>query len=186
MTAPLLPPSLHPHIRPATAADVPVLQTLINAAYRSTTGWTTENHLIAAPRCLSPDILLPLLSPPRDPATGIFLAYHVPEQPEPIGCINVKVEDGGMGYFGMFAVRPDVQGGGVGRKLVEAAMEILRSRGCTRCYIIVLKARTDIHAWYKRMGFEDKGKDVPFPVNSETPSLREGVEPSMVWLEREL
>ncbi|KAI9088186.1 hypothetical protein DFS34DRAFT_655023 [Phlyctochytrium arcticum] len=162
MTAPLLPPSLHPHIRPATAADVPVLQTLINAAYRSTTGWTTENHLIAAPAA----------SPP----TFSFLSSPHPAILQPASFSPTMSPN---------SPNPSV-GGGVGRKLVEAAMEILRSRGCTRCYIIVLKARTDIHAWYKRMGFEDKGKDVPFPVNSETPSLREGVEPSMVWLEREL
>ena len=47
-----------------------------------------------------------------------------------LGCAHVSIEDG-AGYFGMFSVRPELQGAGIGKHLLAEAERIAR-RGMER------------------------------------------------------
>ena len=52
---------------------------------------------------------------------------------ELLACAHVAVEDG-AGYFGMFSVRPTLQGGGVGKAMLAEAERIARDDwSCRRC-----------------------------------------------------
>ncbi len=55
------------------------------------------------------------------------------------------------------AVRPDCQGRGLGREMMDHAMEIARVRGC---YKLMLSSHVDLtlaHAFYERLGFTRHG-----------------------------
>ncbi len=59
-------------------------------------------------------------------------------------------------HFGAIAtvvVRPDVQGGGVGRKLVSAAEQWATARGACEVEIMVYEFNADAIAFYERLGY---------------------------------
>jgi GNAT superfamily N-acetyltransferase len=62
------------------------------------------------------------------------------------------VDDGDAG-FRVLAVRPDVEGHGVGRALVEACLERSRDRGCRRVIITSMVWMTRAHRLYEGLGF---------------------------------
>lgn len=69
-----------------------------------------------------------------------------------VGCVFAQVKGDAL-YIGKLAVRPGLQGAGVGRKLVDAAREEARRRGLG---ILELQTRielTENHATFARMGF---------------------------------
>jgi GNAT superfamily N-acetyltransferase len=47
-----------------------------------------------------------------------------------------------------------LRGGGVGRQLIEHALDIARDRGCGLVQLTTNKARTDAHRFYESLGFE--------------------------------
>ena len=104
--------TIHPalHFRAATLADRDALIALVTSAYRGETsrqGWTTEADLLDGPR-IAPEVLEHDLTRPR----SRVVVAGTPEMPL-LACAHV-CDEGGAGYFGMFAVRPERQGGGIG------------------------------------------------------------------------
>src|SRR5690606_25276554 len=69
-----------------------------------------------------------------------------------VGCIHVSTT-GGQGYFGMLAVAPGRQGQGLGRRLIAEAEARARTAGCTTMRIMVVNLRTDLLAFYERLGY---------------------------------
>ena len=95
--------------RAATEADIPFLVELVTSAYRgdaSRQGWTTEADILDGQR-IDPDVLRDDIARQR---SVVLLAERAGDL---LACAHVAEEDG-AGYFGMFSVRPDRQGGGVG------------------------------------------------------------------------
>jgi ribosomal protein S18 acetylase RimI-like enzyme len=144
-------------IRTATAADVDALLELIHAAYRGhggRNGWTTEAELIDGPRTTR-DLLAADLA---DPAITLLVAG------DHDGCAAVTHRAGeSTASFGMFAVRPDTQGGGLGKALQAAAEEHARTAGATTMELCVIQARAELIAWYERRGYTRTGESRPFP-----------------------
>jgi ribosomal protein S18 acetylase RimI-like enzyme len=69
-----------------------------------------------------------------------------------IGAVHTSV-DGSTGYFGMLAVDPALQRGGVGRALLVAAEEHCRKAGCTKMTMSTGEDRTELIPYYERVGY---------------------------------
>jgi ribosomal protein S18 acetylase RimI-like enzyme len=83
--------------------------------------------------------------------------------PEPHGCSPASAS-GGAAYLGMFAVRPGLQGGGIGRAILDEAARIARDDwGAATLELTTITQRTDLIAWYERRGFARTGELRPFP-----------------------
>jgi ribosomal protein S18 acetylase RimI-like enzyme len=150
-------------VRAARVSDGPALLALVHSAYRgesSRLGWTTEADLLDGPR-LTADLLTGELT---DPANTVLL---VEDEDGLLACATVTDRGGGQAYFGMFAVRPGAQGGGVGSALLYAAEARVRSGGGTAMEMTVIRQRADLIAWYVRRGYHPTGEQRPFPYGDE-------------------
>jgi len=146
--------------RDATASDIPALHALIESAYRgeaSRAGWTTEADLLDGQRT-DPEDLASVIA---DPAQGLLTAWRGGRL---VGCVLIADRGEGTGYFGMLSVSPTLQGGGVGRRLVETAHATMAERfGARRVRISVFPQRDTLIAWYERLGYVKTGETLPFP-----------------------
>jgi ribosomal protein S18 acetylase RimI-like enzyme len=146
-------------IMPATKADIPALLTLLNSAYRgriSQQGWTSEAHLIAGEVRTDKETLIELFNNPD----SLFLK-HADDNNEINGCVNLQ-QRGNKLYLGMLSVSPTQQGGGIGKKLLQAADTHARRNGIDSIYMTVISVRDELIDWYKRHGYTDTGKREPF------------------------
>jgi ribosomal protein S18 acetylase RimI-like enzyme len=154
-------------LRFATAADAPRIAALIESAYRgeeSRRGWTTEAHLIEGDRTSVAEIEAFIAAPQTH-----FLITLV--QDDIVGCALIR-NDNGIGYFGMFAVRPTLQGGGIGRGIMHFAENHIRKLwACTKVEMTVINLREDLIAYYERHGYKRAGTR-PFPFDRESGAKR--------------
>ncbi|MDX2277127.1 MAG: GNAT family N-acetyltransferase [Hyphomonadaceae bacterium] len=149
-------------LRTALPADIPALHALIESAFRGESakrGWTHEADLLGGQRT-DPETLAEVFGDPRQ---TMLLAET---DAALIGCVNVTDLGEGVGYLGMLTVSPDLQGGGLGRKLVAAAEAHARDvLGARVMEMSVIKQRTELIAWYLRQGYADTGREKPFPLD---------------------
>jgi ribosomal protein S18 acetylase RimI-like enzyme len=145
--------------RDATAADVDAIVELVTSAYRgeaSRAGWTTEADLLDGNR-IDPGVLRGDIARER---SRVLLASRAGEL---VACAHVAIEDG-AGYFGMFAVRPVLQGGGVGKAVLAEAERVVRDDwGLPVMRMTVIDVREELMAWYERRGYHRTGIKKPFP-----------------------
>ena len=145
--------------RDATFADVPAIVGLVTSAYRgeaSRIGWTTEADLLDGVR-VDPGVLRADIERPR---SRVLL---VERDGALVACAHVAVEDG-AGYFGMFAVRPDLQGAGLGNALLLEAERVVRDEWMLPALrMTVIDVRDELIAWYERRGYRRTGIRKPFP-----------------------
>lgn len=139
-------------IRRAEAADSDCLILLINAAFRIAepfmTGPRTDRERLAAVMAKG-EILL------AEDGAGKLVAS-----------IYTEVR-GERGYVGMLAVDPARQGGGVGRRMMEAAEEHLRAKGCGAVDLTVLSLRPELPPFYRKLGYVETGTEefhYPHPI----------------------
>ena len=147
-------------VRPATVEDAEAVAALVHSAYRSDEsrrGWTSEAHLVGGQRA-DPAMVRHVVGLPDD-----VVLVAVDGDDVPYACCHLERRDAGA-YLGMFAVRPQVQGGGVGRAMLAAAEAWARDRWDARSLdITVLNHRPELLAWYERCGFARTGEEHPFP-----------------------
>lgn len=139
----------------AGIADIPAIVSLLNSAYRgegSKKGWTTEAHLIAGDSRTNENAVKEVIG-----KEGSVLLKYTNEQNDIIGCVNLQ-QHGNRIYLGMFAVSPQLQGGGIGKKLLQAAEEYSREAGASSIFMTVISVRTELVDWYKRHGYADTGE----------------------------
>lgn len=148
-----------PAFRSATPADIDALVALVTSAYRgdaSRAGWTTEADLLDGSR-IEPDVLRADLARPR---SRVLLAEADGRLQ---ACAHVADEDG-AGYFGMFAVRPGLQGGGLGKRLLAECERIARDEWQLPVMrMTVIDVRAELIAFYERRGYRRTGELKPFP-----------------------
>lgn len=143
----------------ASAGDIGAITSLLNSAYRGETskaGWTTEAHLIEGETRSTEEDVQQVMEKPG----SVFLKY-TGDNNSIIGCVNLQL-NGDKLYLGMFSVSPQLQGGGVGRLLLQAAEEYAHSISCRVIYMSVISLRTELINWYKRHGYTDTGERIPF------------------------
>ncbi|MGY1410394.1 GNAT family N-acetyltransferase [Luteimonas sp. A611] len=149
--------------RTATEADIPALVALVTCAYRgeaSRAGWTTEADLLDGAR-IDPQVLRADMARPRsrvlvvDGSDGLVACAHV-------------ADDGDAAYFGMFAVQPGLQGGGLGARLLAECERVAREEWALPAMrMTVIDLRDELIAWYQRRDYRRTGILKPFPYGDE-------------------
>ena len=150
--------------RPATDADIDAIVALVESAYRgdvSRQGWTTEADFLEGRRTGADDVGACI----HRPQSAILLAER--EGEGLLACAHVAVENG-AGYFGMFSVRPNLQGGGVGKALLAEAERMAREDWrLPAMRMTVIDIRDELIAFYERRGYRRTGIKKPFPYGDE-------------------
>lgn len=153
--------------RDARSADASALLGLVTAAYRgasSRSGWTTEADLLDGGR-----ITLPLLQKALEsPDTRFLIAERGEDRARDIIACAQIVKKEAHAEFGLFAVRPWLQGHGIGRAVLAEAERLARDdMGLSRLEMSVIDARLELIAWYERRGYRRTGEYRPFPYGDE-------------------
>lgn len=151
----------------AGRTDAPAIAALIEEGYRgeeSRRGWTSEAHLIEGNRTSVAEIEALIVTPDA----RFIMAF---DNDALIGCALIKNE-AGEGYFGMFAVKPALQGGGRGKQILAHAEQQIRDLWhCPRIAMTVISIREDLVAYYERRGYTRTGTK-PFPFDREPGAKR--------------
>ncbi|MEV3949322.1 MULTISPECIES: GNAT family N-acetyltransferase [Streptomyces] len=149
--------------RDATEEDVPALVRLVQSAYRgdsSRVGWTTEAHLLEGQRT-DPDGVREVITAP----SGRMMIAE--REGVTVACCQLE-HRGDAAYFGMFAVDPGLQGGGLGKAVIaEAERAVREDWGVGEMHMTVISLRDELIAWYERRGYRRTGEMSPFPYGDE-------------------
>ncbi|CAL9354530.1 GNAT family N-acetyltransferase [Streptomyces sp. NPDC095602] len=149
--------------RDAVEADVPALVELVESAYRgdaSRAGWTTEADILDGQRT-DPDGVRAVISTPGSRLVAVERDGGL------VACCQLE-RRGDAAYFGMFAVRPGLQGGGLGRRVLAEAERLAREEwGAREMHMTVISLRDELIAWYERRGYRRTGRTTPFPYGDE-------------------
>ncbi|MFE9243799.1 GNAT family N-acetyltransferase [Nocardiopsis sp. NPDC006938] len=168
--------------RAARPEDVPALVELVNSCYRgddSRRGWTTEADFLDGQR-VDASAMTELLGRTNT------LVLVGESGGEIVTCCELQRSVNGA-YFGMFSVRPELQGAGLGRTvLAEAERTAAQEWGCRLMRMKVLKQRPELIAWYERRGYTGTGKTEPFPYGDTAFGLPRRDDLAFVELTREL
>ena len=132
-------------IRSATAADAPALSRLFGQL-----GYPADAAVL--PTRLQ-----------RIEALGDICLVAEAEDGKVVGLAGLHLvhslhHDKPMSYITAFVVDDSVRRQGVGRKLLDAATEWARARGCYRLSLTSAEHRADAHAFYPASGFPMTGR----------------------------
>jgi GNAT superfamily N-acetyltransferase len=87
------------------------------------------------------------------------------------------------GYFGMLAVAPAQQGRGLGQRMIAAAEDECRRRGCKHMDMIALSLRPELLPLYHGLGYAETGMVEEFrPLRP----LKEGIKGQCIWMSKPL
>ncbi len=146
----------------ATIADIPTLNFLVNSAYRgesSEKGWTTESHLLGGVRSTEEGLLETMQQ-----SNVNILKFTTDGQI--IGCVMLEQKPEKL-YLGMLTVSPTLQGGGIGKQMLNAAVYEAKRLKLPKIGITVVSVRAELIAWYERHGYVATGQTEPFPMDDQ-------------------
>lgn len=142
-------------------ADAGEIASLVNSAYRGESGkrgWTTEADHLGGQRTDTGEVSGLIES------AGSFFLLCI-EAGSLVGAIHLQ-QCGEGAKFGMLAVRPDRQGSGFGRRLLdEAERAAVKAFGAGKIKMAVLTFRTELIAYYIRRGYSRTGHFEDFPTD---------------------
>jgi ribosomal protein S18 acetylase RimI-like enzyme len=130
-------PNLSASVRRATAADAGALADLVNRAY------AIEASFVDGERTNAAEVSQMV-------QTGTFVVL---EQDAGLAAA-VYVEHG---YFGMLSVVPELQGMGLGTRLVRIAEALCEAQGCTEVNLKIINLREELARWYRSLGYREVG-----------------------------
>jgi GNAT superfamily N-acetyltransferase len=141
-------------IRTAVGGDVPGLVRLINAAF------LVERFVFDGDRIDAEETRAFMQS-------GRFLLAE--DSDGLTGCVYLEIRKD-RGYLGLLAVDPARQSTGLGRRLVAAAEDYFRAKGCCAVDLRVISQRTPLPPFYRRLGYIEVGT-APFSpsLNAKVP-----------------
>ncbi|MGW5847571.1 GNAT family N-acetyltransferase [Streptomyces sp. NPDC055254] len=149
--------------RSAVEADVAELVALVESAYRgdaSRAGWTTEADYLDGQRT------------DEEAVRGIVessdsILLVVEREGGIVACCQLE-HRGEYVYFGMFAVRPGLQGAGLGKEiLAEAERRARETWDAAEMRMTVINVREELIGYYVRRGYRRTGELSPFPYGDE-------------------
>ncbi len=168
--------------RAAAAADVPAIVALVESAYRGESGqrgWTTETHLLDGQRT-DADNVAELIG-----RTGSLLLL-AERGGELVACCHIE-QQGDTGYFGMFAVSPELQTAGLGRTLLAEAERMARDEWhALAMRMTVIEQRAELIAWYERRGYRLTGETGAFPYGDARFGVPRRDDLRFVWMSKPL
>ena len=139
-------------VRRANDEDVPSLTRLINAAF------VVEQVVFDGDRVDDLGVRVYMSS-------GTFLVTE--EAGALAGCVYIEAR-GDRSYLGLLSVQPELQGGGLGRRLVAAAERFAQGTGSRSMDLRVISARSEqLLPFYERLGYSFVRSE-PFPAHLVT------------------
>ncbi len=152
-------------LEPALDADHPELVDLVNLAYRGRGGeaesWNVETGVVAGERITLEHLRENLASTPH-----ARLMLHR-QGGTILACVWLEAMPDGSWHLSLLAVRPGLQAGGLGRRMLEASEAHAKAAGADRVHLAVLNARQTLIGWYARRGYRRTGETVPFPYGDD-------------------
>lgn len=145
--------SLRPCVRRARAGDAHAIAGLINRAYQ-------------VERFITDDDRTDLQQVRRLQEQGDFLVLDR-EGGDLAAAVYVEMSQR-RGHLTMLSVAPDLQGGGLGRRLVAVAEALCAAEGCVAMDLEVIDLRAELPPWYQSLGYHASGT-APFPGAARRP-----------------
>ncbi|MFN2566372.1 MAG: N-acetyltransferase family protein [Gemmatimonadaceae bacterium] len=138
-------------IRAASSADAPALASLLGEL-----GYPAEAESVQR------RMLRLLGAGDASPTDSVFVASAGAEAAV-VGLLSVHRfvalhDDADVGLITALVVAERARGLGVGRRLVDRAVDTARGWGCTRLLVTTHVRRADAHAFYEHIGFEFTGR----------------------------
>jgi GNAT superfamily N-acetyltransferase len=153
-------------VRVATAADIAGIIPIVNAAFAIETfldGTRTDEARMAEMM-----------------ADGTFLVAE-DDRGQIVASVYIELR-GERGYFGMLAVDPARQGGGLGKSMTGAAEDHCRRHGCTHMDLTVLTLRPELPPLYRKLGYVETGREAFRPPRT----LKAGAQCQCIIMSKEL
>lgn len=165
--------------RPADAGTIVAIVNSANNGDGGSAGWTHEGALFEGDRTHPAEVLSLLAAP------GAMFLLRV-YRGEIAGCAYLK-KMGEAAYMGMLAVRPTLQGSGVGKEIIAEAERIAREElGCNVMAIgVITEHRPEVAAFYERRGYARTGRVKPFE-GTQARRKTKAAEVRSEWMEKKL
>ena len=161
-------------IRDVQIDDIGAIENLIESGYRrdeARLGWTHETDILSGDRLSEGEIEQTL----KDMNSKMFVAQSNINN-EIIGVICVTKNDDWI-EFGKFSVRPNLQGGGIGKKLITQVEDFVRNVWKFKTLkLSVISRRKELVEFYLRLGFKDTGQRIDFVKVHPYVVLKDGVD----------
>ncbi|HWO20799.1 MAG TPA: GNAT family N-acetyltransferase [Kofleriaceae bacterium] len=136
--------TVFPSVRRAQLADAPSLADLINRAYE------IEVFFVDGQRTNADEIAAMM-------RTGTFLVLERSgDRPTLAGAVYVEARPE-AGYLGMLSVAPELQGMGLGTRLVRIAEAMCEAMGAPTVRLRIVNLREELGRWYRSLGYEEIG-----------------------------
>ena len=138
--------------------DIKAVVELINKAYRENNpnSWTSEAHLLSGIR-VNEDMLNEILENKN------IVTYIALLDEKIVATIQTKLEDEDI-HIGLFAVHPDFQSFGVGKKILAFAEESSKKLWKKSSFVMeVISNRVELKEYYNRRGYKDTETFIEFP-----------------------
>ena len=87
---------------------------------------------------------------------GVFLLRE--EEMRLVACVYVEPR-GDRAYLGMLSVERDVQGRGIGRRMMQAAEEFARRAGHVAIDLRIVHVREELPPYYRGLGYVEDGTE---------------------------
>ncbi|MGN6104143.1 MAG: GNAT family N-acetyltransferase [Kofleriaceae bacterium] len=130
-------------VRRARPSDAPALADLVNRAY------AVEGFFVDGERTSAEEIA-------RLVGTGTFLVLEQGGEPALAAAVYVEPRPEG-GYFGMLSVAPELQGMGLGTRLVRLAEAMCEAMGARTVRLKIVNLREELGRWYRSLGYREVG-----------------------------
>jgi N-acetylglutamate synthase-like GNAT family acetyltransferase len=136
--------TVFPSVRRAQLADAAALAELVNRAYE------VEGFFVDGLRTSAEEIA-------RMIRAGTFLVLErAGDRPALAAAVYVETSPEG-GYFGMLSVSPEMQGMGLGTRLVRIAEAMCEAMGAPTVRLRIVNLREELGRWYRSLGYEEIG-----------------------------
>jgi ribosomal protein S18 acetylase RimI-like enzyme len=94
--------------------------------------------------------------------TSSVILKHISANGKLTGCVYLQKQEDKL-YLGMLTVSPEMQGLGIGKRLLKAAEDYALEQNCQAIDMTVITIRTELINWYERHGYRKTGETKPFP-----------------------